>query len=125
MKRLYSILIILLIGAVAKAQPYETNPDFNRTRNWHFGHGVGLRFDPDTIYEVPTSIHSDEASAVHTDADGNLLLYSNGEKIWNANHKVIHNGNLALGHNSSSMGSVFVYHENNPNYIYLFTLLTD
>ena len=120
MKRLYSILSILLLCAAAHAQPYETNPDFNRTRNWHFGHGVGLRFDPDTIYEVPTSMLSDEAAAVHTDTDGNLLLYSNGEKIWNANHEVIHNGDLVLGHNSSGMGSVFVCHEDNPDSIYLF-----
>ncbi|MCZ2129275.1 MAG: T9SS type A sorting domain-containing protein [Bacteroidia bacterium] len=120
MPNLYSILICLFLGLGAHAQPYETNPDFNRTRNWHFGHGVGLRFDPDTIYQVPTSIHTDEAAAVHTDQDGNLLLYSNGEKIWNANHEVIHNGNLALGHNSSGMGSVFVFHEDNPDSIYLF-----
>jgi len=120
MKRLYSILSIFLLCAFAHAQPYETNPDFNRTRNWHFGHGVGLRFDPDTIYEVQTSIQTDEAAAVHTDENGNLLLYSNGEKIWNANHQVIHNGNLALGHNSSSMGSVFIAHPENPSQIYLF-----
>lgn len=113
-------ILIVLFPLTGSAQPYETNPDFNRTRNWHFGHGVGLRFDPDTIYEVQTSIHTDEAAAIHSDADGNLLLYSNGEKIWNANHEVIHNGNLSLGNISSSMGSVFVFHEDNPNYIYLF-----
>jgi hypothetical protein len=118
---LCSILIILTLGVTNTfAQPYETNPDFNRTRNWHFGDGVGLKFDPDTIYEVQTSIHTDEAAAVHTDQDGNLLLYSNGEKIWNANHEVIHNGNFSLGHNSSGMGSVFVFHEDNPDHIYLF-----
>jgi hypothetical protein len=120
MKSFYSIFLLLFTIVVAHAQPYETNPDFNRTRNWHFGHGVGLRFDPDTIYEVPTSINTHEAAAVHSDADGNLLLYSNGEKIWDANHQVIHNGYLALGHNSSRMGSVFVYHEDNPDSIYLF-----
>ncbi|MBX2985158.1 MAG: T9SS type A sorting domain-containing protein [Bacteroidia bacterium] len=118
--RLKISFLILISGLGAHAQPYETNPDFNRTRNWHFGHGVGLRFDPDTIYQVPTSIHTDEAAAVHTDQDGNLLLYSNGEKIWNANHEVIHNGNLSLGHSSSRMGSVFVFHEDNPDSIYLF-----
>jgi hypothetical protein len=120
MNKLYSILLLLFISFVTYAQPYETNPDFNRTRNWHFGHGVGLRFDPDTIYEVQSSIHTDEAAAVHTDVEGNLLLYSNGEKIWNANHQIIHNGNLSLGHNSSGMGSVFVFHEDNPDYVYLF-----
>lgn len=120
MKKLYSILTLILISFISYAQPYETNPDFNRTRNWHFGHGVGLRFDPDTIYEVPTSIHTDESTAVHTDADGNLLLYSNGQTIWNANHKVIHNGNLALGSKSSKMGATFVSHIDNPDSIYLF-----
>ncbi len=102
------------------AQPYETNPDFNRTRNWHFGYGVGLRFDPDTVYVVPSNIQISEATTVLTDTNGSLLLYSNGEKIWNANHEVIHNGNLALGHNSSKLGSIFVFHEDNPDNIFLF-----
>lgn len=120
MKKLYLIQLLLFISVVALAQPYETNTDFNRTRNWHFGNGIGLRFDPDTIYEAPTNINSTEAAAVHTDQDGNLLLYSNGEKVWNANHKVIHNGNLTLGHHSSNLGSVFVIHEDNPDSVYLF-----
>ncbi|MCZ2129060.1 MAG: T9SS type A sorting domain-containing protein, partial [Bacteroidia bacterium] len=81
---------------------------------------VGLRFDPDTIYTVPSNMVSSEAVTVHSDQDGNLLLYSNGEKIWNANHEVIHNGNLILGNMSSNLGSVFVFHEDNPDYIYLF-----
>jgi hypothetical protein len=117
--KLFFILIVLF-PFIGFAQPYETNPDFNRTRNWHFGHGAGLRFDPDSIYQVQTSIHTDEAAAVHTSKDGDLLLYSNGESIWNAEHQVIHNGNLLLGHHSSNLGSVFVFHENNPDSIYLF-----
>jgi hypothetical protein len=120
MNRHYYILILLLISLTAHAQPYETNPDFNRTRNWHFGDGIGLRFDPDTILVLNSAIITPEAAAVHSDQDGNLLLYSNGQKIWNANHEVIYNGNLALGHISSSMGSVFIIHEDNPNFIYLF-----
>ena len=120
MKKLYTIILLLFISVVAHAQPYETNPDFNRTRNWHFGHGEGLRFDPDTIYEVPTNIHTDESTAVHTDADGSLLLYSNGQTIWNANHQVIHNANLTLGSKSSKMGATFVSHIDNPDSIYLF-----
>src|SRR5690606_1486909 len=79
-----------------------------------------LKFDPDTTYVVHSSIQTHEAAAVHTDTGGNLLLYSNGQTIWYANHEVIHNGNLSLGHHSSSMGSVFVVHEDTPDYIYLF-----
>src|SRR5690606_7951032 len=66
------VLVLLIPNAILNAQPYETNPDFNRTRNWHFGHGVGLRFDPDTVYNVPTSIHTDEAAAVYSDENGNM-----------------------------------------------------
>jgi hypothetical protein len=120
MKKLYSILSILLLCTTAHAQPYETNPDFNRTRNWQFGDGIGLHFTPDTVLFTGSMMPPTEACAVHTDQDGNLLLYSNGEKIWDANHKVIHNGDLSLGHYSSRQGSVFVFHEDNPDNIYLF-----
>jgi hypothetical protein len=120
MNRHYYILILLLISLTTHAQPYETNPDFNRTRNWHFGEGIGLRFDPDTFYIVQSNIKISEANTIHTDEEGNLLLYSNGEKIWNANHEVIHNGNLSLGSYDSRMGSIFIIHPENPDYIYLF-----
>lgn len=119
MKKLYSILSLLLISVVAHAQPYETNPDFNRTRNWLFGDKIGLHFSPDTIIFTGSEMPPTEACAVLSDKEGNLLLYSNGEKIWDANHKVIHNGNLSLGNISSRMGAVFIFHEETPNNIYL------
>lgn len=122
MKKLYLILSLLFISVVAHAQPYETNPDFNRTRNWLFGEKVGLHFSPDTVLFTTSEMPPTEACAVHTDQDGNLLLYSNGENIWDANHKIIHNGDLSLGHYSSRMGSVFVLHEDNPNFIYLINI---
>jgi hypothetical protein len=120
MRKLTFILLYLFFSSILNAQPYETNPDFNRTRNWHFGYGTGLFFTLDSIFQVPSNFNTSEASSVHSDINGNLLLYSNGEKIWNANHEIIPNGILSLGHNSSNLGSVFVFHEDNPDNIYLF-----
>lgn len=113
------ILIIFLLPNVLLSQTYETNIDFHRTRNWQIGNGIGLHFRSDTIRVTNSMMPSSEASAVHSDTNGNLLLYSNGENIWNSKNEIITNGILTLGHNSSKKGSVFIVHEDNPNHIYL------
>jgi hypothetical protein len=121
MKRLYSILSILLLCATAQAQPYETNLDFNRTLNWHFSNQIKLVFERDTIMSENSAINTVQASSILTDTLGNLMLYTNGENIWDSNDNIIHNGNLNNGSRGSSMGAIFVVHKKNPKHIYLFT----
>jgi hypothetical protein len=113
------ILILFLLPNLLLSQKYETNIDFHRTRNWQIGNGIGLHFMNDTFLLNNSMMPSSEACAVHSDTNGNLLLYSNGEKIWNSKNEIIANGSLSLGHNSSKKGSVFILHEDNPDHIYL------
>lgn len=60
---------------------------------WIFGNGASLKFDSPNPNPYALSddflINSIEASATGFDQNGNLLFYSDGEKIWNFKHEVI------------------------------------
>ncbi|MCA0235550.1 MAG: gliding motility-associated C-terminal domain-containing protein [Bacteroidetes bacterium] len=76
---------------------------------WFFGDHIGLDFNvspPSVLTGMPMNTY--EASTIVSDADGNLLFYSNGEYIWDRNHQRMpavnpSMGGIALrGHRSST-----------------------
>jgi gliding motility-associated-like protein len=99
-------------------------------RFWIFGHQNGLDFatSPPTFFQ--SSLESVEGCATVSDNSGNLLFYSNGNKVWDALGNVMPNGNGILGNGasyaglpgSSAQGVVIVQHPGNSNQYYLFTL---
>lgn len=55
---------------------------------WYFGKNAGLDFSsgsPLPLYN--NAMDTYEASTILTDSDGNLLFYSNGDRVWNRNHE--------------------------------------
>ncbi len=91
----------------------------NQGNIWYFGEGVGFDFNsgsPDVLTdgqvfgnpvfdgEYPYS----EGSSVISDNLGNLLFYSNGEKVWNRDHEVMPNGDGLLGMYSSTTAALIV-----------------
>jgi gliding motility-associated-like protein len=95
---------------------------------WYFGDGLGLSFssgEPNLLtdgstYNASLPSHS-EASSVICDSDGNLLFYTNGEKIWDRNHEVMPNGQSILGNFSSTQGALIVPLPQSRNIFYVFT----
>lgn len=77
--------------------------DGQQGRLWYFGSGAGLDFstEPPTVLNNGQTF-SREASAVISDALGNLLFYSDGGKAINRNHQIMPNGLNLNGHPSSS-----------------------
>lgn len=63
-----------------------------------------------------------EGCASMSDENGNLLFYSNGERIWNRNHTVMPNGAGLNGDNSSTQGVVAVPRPGSTSEYYLFTV---
>jgi PKD repeat protein len=53
---------------------------------WQFGSGAGLNFSSGTPVGISSSNGSIEACASISDANGNLLFYTNGIQIWNKNN---------------------------------------
>lgn len=97
---------------------------------WYFGHKAGLDFST----EPPTSITDGlldtfEGCSTISDADGKLLFYSDGTKVWSSNHQLMRyaNGSLAdnlLGNPSSTQSALVIPKPKNPNIYYLFTVGT-
>jgi gliding motility-associated-like protein len=103
---------------------------------WHFGRGAALDFNTGTaVITAPSSMFTPEGCASISDADGNLLFYTNGGgripsppysttgKIWNRNHEVMYDmGIFEGGGYSAIQSSVIIPKPGSPNHYYLFTM---
>ena len=85
--------------------------------NWFFGTGAGLDFSGGAPVAVAGSpISTTESCASISDANGNLLFYTNGVNVWDASHTVMPNGNGLMGNESSQCmiipkpGSTSIYY---------------
>lgn len=88
------ILILLTTSLQSLAQ--------NQHMNWFFGNGNGLSFTSGNPAALTGgSMITQESCAVASDADGNLLFYTNGVNVWDANHNLMPNGSGLLGNISA------------------------
>ncbi|NUM31447.1 MAG: PKD domain-containing protein [Bacteroidetes bacterium] len=80
------ILIILIISFnISKAQK-EANI-------WYFGDHVGLDFNNEPPTPLTDSkMYSRLNGSVISDSTGKLLLYTDGDTVWNNEHKIVENG---------------------------------
>ncbi len=93
---------------------------------WAFGNKAGIDFSTGIPVPITTGIiNADEGSATISDANGALLFYTEGSKIWDRNHNLMPNGtNLTNGifTQSSTQASVIVPMLNNAGKYYVFSL---
>jgi PKD repeat protein len=100
-----------------------------RAEKWIFGNGgAGLDFSCNPPFPVSgnSGYYSVEGCTSISDEDGNLLFYSNGEKVWNRNHVLMPNG-FDMGitpdcFGSTTQGCLIVPHPGNSDLYYLFTI---
>ncbi len=98
----------------------------NNANIWYFGEYAGVDF----THGIPTAltdgqINTWEGCASVCNQNGELLFYTDGQKIYNRNHQVMPNGNYLLGDYSASQSSIIVPKpSNNPgnNIYYVFTV---
>jgi gliding motility-associated-like protein len=66
--------------------------------NWFFGEYAALNFEtaPPTAI-TGSQMTSSEGTGTISDADGNLLFYTDGGSVWNKNHEIMENGDGLLG----------------------------
>lgn len=113
MNKLY--LALLMLSVIVQAQQ-ETNI-------WYFGWGAGVDFNSGSPVALTNSaMQSVEGVSAYADSNGNLLFYSNGEKVWDSSHQVMPNGNGLAGYVSCTQSSVFVPNPCNKDWYYLFTV---
>ncbi len=94
----------------------------NQGNQWYFGKNAGIMFDDTGIAILSDGkINTFEGCSSISDKNGNLLLYSDGNYVWNKYHKVVKNGYGLLGHFSSTQSVLIINHPDNDSLYYIIT----
>lgn len=111
----------IICFAVLNCQPILSQ---NEGNVWYFGSNAGLDFStaPPTVLN-DGQLNTLEGTASLADENGNLLFYTNGERVYTKNHTLMPNGDDEMGGNySSAQSAIIVPHPANSNQFFLFTV---
>jgi gliding motility-associated-like protein len=114
----YGILSLSLFfySTLLQAQQQEANI-------WYFGRFLGLDFNSGTAVPLNDGrINTTEGVASISDANGDLLFYTEGTTVWNRLHQVMPNGTGLFGSYTSSQSAVIVPVIGDPARYYVFTV---
>ena len=127
MKRTTSILLLILFCAVYCFGQKETN-------YWYFGYNAGLDFSKlQTIKDdsglwtdnMPKAIwgpvNTGEGCFTLADANGNLMMSSDGVKVYNKNNKQMPNGSGLKGNSSATQSGIVIPMPGNNSKYYIVT----
>lgn len=94
----------------------------NNARHWYFGNQAAIQFDVNGPISLSNSAMTQvEGVATMSDANGNLLFYTDGITIFNKNHQTMLNGTGLLSNSSNTQAAFIVPFPSNPNLYYLIT----
>jgi gliding motility-associated-like protein len=120
---LFSLLTLIL--SFNNSISYAQNPEAKRTNIWYFGNGAGLDFSSGIPVAITNSaLHTFEGCASMCDINGNLLMYTDGDTIWDRNHQPMPNGVQLTGCpllGSSAQASLIIPQPGNDSLYYVFT----
>ncbi len=89
---------------------------------WYFGSRAGLDFNSGVPVAITNGrMNTLEGCATISDANGDLLFYTDGSDIWNRNHEIMINGTGLNGDNSSTNSAIIIPKPNSSIY-YIFTV---
>lgn len=121
MKFFYAIIFALIASHSVFAQRSVAN-------NWYFGRNAGISFTSG----APTALtdgqlNTAEGCSSISDADGNLLFYSDGTSVWTKNHQLMKytdgsDANNLKGNPSSTQSGLIVPKPEDDDIYYLFTV---
>lgn len=90
--------------------------------NWYFGAEAGLSFVDGTPQPLLDGVlDTTEGCESLSDANGNLLFYTDGKTVWNRQHEPMPNGTGLLGSFSSTQSAMAIPQPGSNNIYYLFT----
>lgn len=94
----------------------------NNSKYWYFGTFAGIKFESNgPIALTDSAMNQVEGVATISDANGNLLFYTNGITIYNRNHQAMFNGSGLKSHSSNTQAAFVVPFPGNPNKYYVIT----
>jgi gliding motility-associated-like protein len=108
--------ILAICSTIANAQ--------GENNIWAFGYHNGLDFNVTPPVFIQTHTEATEGSGSVSDANGNLLFYTNCDNVWDKNGNVMPNGSGLFGNDagSTSQAAVIVRFPADHNKYYLFSL---
>ncbi len=120
-------LIILLFAFISHHNYSQDDCNYERphqTDNWIFGERAGIQFDSANANATPTGSAFGTPNGVSSfsDANGDLLMFSNGIKVWNGDYFLMNNGDDLKGNNFATQSSLFVPYPGDNKKYYLFTV---
>lgn len=116
----FSALLVILFTAQQLHAQREAN-------TWYFGNYMGLDFNSGTAVplndgKITAYLGASEGVATISNANGNLLFYTNGLTVWNRFHQAMPNGTGLLGNESSTQSAVIVPKIGDSTTYYVFTV---
>ena len=141
---LYGIIIVLLLsGYTCNAQWQNGLWTEKQAYNWYFCMDAGLNFgqtpplvlsdgnvntitgyetDPNGVIYPESAFITYGGSSVMSDAEGNLLFYTDGNTVWNKNHDVMVNGTSLICGAYGKQNNIIIPAPGNPDKYYIFTI---
>ncbi len=90
---------------------------------WYFGNQAGISFASGSPVALTNGqLATSEGCAVLSNTAGTLMMYTDGQTIYNANHQIMINGSGLFGNWSSSQSATIVPKPGSNNLFYVFTL---
>src|SRR4051812_6637805 len=86
-------------------------PSFSQkqTNNWYFGTLAGLDFNSgNPVVLTAGALNTTEGTSSMSDANGNLLFYTDGVNVWNKLHAIMPNGTGLLGDVSTTQSAIII-----------------
>jgi gliding motility-associated-like protein len=114
-------VILILIVSILVSFPLfsEAQKEYDI---WYFGENAGVDFNTgNPVVLTNGQIDTEEGTSVICDSTGNLLFYTDGEKVLNRNHQQMPNGFGLSGSFSSSQSALIVKKPGSNRYYYIFT----
>jgi hypothetical protein len=122
MKNNFFILgvMLLMLQTTIKAQTgtiWRMGSDLNNQKEFNFN-------SPNPIYNqnCPAGCSTPEGNSTMDDGNGNVILQSNGNTIWDGNWNLLPNGDSIGRGLGASNGCLILTHPGNSNLFYVFTV---
>ncbi|TKS55794.1 T9SS type B sorting domain-containing protein [Mesohalobacter halotolerans] len=119
--RIFLVLILVNFSLNITYSQGEAN-------NWYFGSNAGISFNtsPPTVLN-DGALSTNEGCSSISNANGELLFYTDGRTIWNTNHQIMNNadyfGGTGLnGDPSSTSSGLIVPHPTDEDLYFVFTV---
>jgi hypothetical protein len=119
-KYLFLFYLLLLQTITIQAQTgsiWRMGTNINNQKEFNFN-------TPNTLYSqnCAAGCNSPEGNSTMDDGNGNVLLQSNGIKVWDGNWNLLTNGDSIGYGGSASNGCLILPHPGNSNLYYVFTV---